>query len=233
MKCDACSGIFCNDHIQYLTHQCPNSYQRDVQVPVCPLCNQPVPTKRGEAPDIRVGEHIDRDCQSDPATAKRKVYTSKCSQKGCKQKEMIKIACSQCRLNFCLKHRFPQDHHCQGLSASGRSISNAGAAAIARSQASSNKHVPSSIRSVSVVSNGPLHHQGRNNSTAVNAVQGTMSEDEALARALQMSLMDETTLPRGVQNSQYEMDQQLAEALAASRRQQRNNNQRNISCTVS
>jgi hypothetical protein len=40
---------------------------------VCPLCNQPVPWKRGEAPDIAVGDHIDRDCQSDPAKQKRKV----------------------------------------------------------------------------------------------------------------------------------------------------------------
>ena len=39
------------------------------------FCSQPVPGKRGEAPDIAVGEHIDRDCQSDPAKQKRKVIT--------------------------------------------------------------------------------------------------------------------------------------------------------------
>lgn len=46
---------------------------QDVQVPVCPLCNTPIPIKRGEMPDIKVGEHIDRDCKSDPAQRKRKV----------------------------------------------------------------------------------------------------------------------------------------------------------------
>lgn len=46
---------------------------QDVQVPVCPLCNTPVPVRREEMPDIVVGEHIDRDCKSDPAQRKRKV----------------------------------------------------------------------------------------------------------------------------------------------------------------
>lgn len=48
---------------------------QDVQVPVCPLCNTPVPVRRGEMPDVVVGEHIDRDCKSDPAQRKRKVCT--------------------------------------------------------------------------------------------------------------------------------------------------------------
>ncbi len=42
-------------------------------MPVCPLCNIPIPVKRGEPPDIKVGQHIDTDCQSDPAKEKRKV----------------------------------------------------------------------------------------------------------------------------------------------------------------
>ena len=46
---------------------------QDNQVPVCPLCNTPIPVKKGELPDVRVGEHIDNDCQSDPAKEKRKV----------------------------------------------------------------------------------------------------------------------------------------------------------------
>lgn len=51
---------------------------QDVQVPVCPLCNTPVPVRRGEMPDVVVGEHIDRDCKSDPAQRKRKVGTRCC-----------------------------------------------------------------------------------------------------------------------------------------------------------
>lgn len=47
---------------------------QDNQVPVCPLCNNPVPVKKGEMPDVVVGQHIDRDCQSDPALNRRKVW---------------------------------------------------------------------------------------------------------------------------------------------------------------
>lgn len=61
---------------------------KDVQVPVCPLCNKPVPVARGELPDIKVGQHIDRDCQSDPAKAKRISDSHRCTLKGCKQKEV-------------------------------------------------------------------------------------------------------------------------------------------------
>jgi hypothetical protein len=61
------------EHISYKNHNCPLAYKKDVQVPVCPLCNTPVPTKRGEQPDIAVGAHIDNDCTSTPAKARRKV----------------------------------------------------------------------------------------------------------------------------------------------------------------
>ena len=40
-------------------------------MPVCPLCNKPVPLNKGESADIKVGQHIDNDCQSDPAREKR------------------------------------------------------------------------------------------------------------------------------------------------------------------
>lgn len=58
---------------------------QDIQVPVCPLCNTPIPVKRGEMPDIKVGEHIDRDCKSDPAQRKRKVGRP---QKGRREKDI-------------------------------------------------------------------------------------------------------------------------------------------------
>jgi hypothetical protein len=59
--------------MQYAAHSCSSAYKKDVQVPVCPLCNTPIPVRRGEPPDIAVGAHIDTDCQSDPAKNKRKV----------------------------------------------------------------------------------------------------------------------------------------------------------------
>lgn len=100
--------------MRYDLHRCQSAYKKDVQVPVCPLCNQPVQWKRGEAPDLAVGDHIDRDCQSDPAREKRKVFGNKCSMKGCKQKEVVPIICENCRMNYCLKHRHVADHACKG-----------------------------------------------------------------------------------------------------------------------
>lgn len=122
------------DHVRYELHKCQSSYKKDIQVPVCPLCNQPVPWKRGEAPDISVSDHIDRDCQSDPAKQKRKVniefekvdnlllftvyklqvFGNQCSMKGCKKKEGVPIVCDQCKMNFCLRHRHSVDHSCKG-----------------------------------------------------------------------------------------------------------------------
>lgn len=57
----------------YVTSYVTCDIFQDVQVPVCPLCNIPIPVKRGQTPDFVVGEHIDRDCKSDPAQQKRKV----------------------------------------------------------------------------------------------------------------------------------------------------------------
>jgi len=47
---------------------------QDNQVPVCPLCNCPVPLgATGSLPDEVVGRHIDNDCQSETAQSRRKV----------------------------------------------------------------------------------------------------------------------------------------------------------------
>lgn len=40
------------------------------------------------------------------------VFTFQCSKKGCKKKEMLPVACDQCRGNFCIQHRHPLDHSC-------------------------------------------------------------------------------------------------------------------------
>uniref|UniRef100_A0A8C3HH49 AN1-type domain-containing protein n=1 Tax=Chrysemys picta bellii TaxID=8478 RepID=A0A8C3HH49_CHRPI len=146
LKCDACEQIFCTDHITYTQHQCTSAYKKDVQVPVCPLCNIPIPVRKGEMPDVVVGQHIDRDCKSDPAQRKRKIFTNKCLKPGCKQREMMKVICDQCHGNFCLKHRHPLDHDCNGV---GRPLSRAGHAAVARAQASSSVAAGTSSRGAS------------------------------------------------------------------------------------
>ncbi|XP_037042228.1 AN1-type zinc finger protein 2A [Bradysia coprophila] len=148
MSCDACHMIFCSEHFSYQKHACTSAHKKDFQVPACPLCGEPVPTPRGVSPDMTVGQHIDQYCKSD----KRKIFTNKCSFKGCKKKELIPVKCSQCTMNFCLRHRHSSDHDCKNLAAA---------------------------------------RANRSNSPNLAAkVQGTMTEDEALAHALARSIQE-------------------------------------------
>ncbi|XP_033620711.1 AN1-type zinc finger protein 2A isoform X1 [Fukomys damarensis] len=116
LKCDACEQDFCKDHFTYAGHKCPFAFKKDVQVPVCPLCNIPIPIKKGAIPDVVVGEHMDRDCTIHPGKKKGKVFTFRCSKEGCRKKEMLQLACVQCHGNFCIQHRHPLDHGCRAES---------------------------------------------------------------------------------------------------------------------
>lgn len=176
IKCDACKLLFCDEHFRYNTHNCHNAYQKDNQVPVCPLCNIPIPVEKGLHPDYVVGAHIDSDCQSDPAKSRRKVFTNKCSFRRCKIKEVIPVICNECSLNFCLKHRHVADHNCEGRGAKRRWIFEA-------------------QQSIS------------------QTVQGSLSEDEALARALALSMQDSG------KKTQEELDLALARQLQATEAQ--------------
>ncbi|XP_011602437.2 AN1-type zinc finger protein 2A isoform X3 [Takifugu rubripes] len=236
MRCDACQEIFCKDHITYANHKCTSSYKKDIQVPVCPLCNIPIPVKRGEMPDIKVGEHIDRDCKSDPAQRKRKIFTNKCSKGGCKQKEMMRVTCDQCHLNFCLKHRHPLDHDCKP---DGKSLSKSGHAAVMRASASSSSaSSSSSTGNPPPVSNGigrahsssapqrlPTSVSAQNVIPPSASFQAGMTEDQALQRALEMSLAESRPVQPPLSPQEQE-DLALAQALAASEEEYRRQQQR-------
>ncbi|TKC49789.1 hypothetical protein EI555_002511 [Monodon monoceros] len=79
LECDACKQDFCKDHFTYAAHKCPFAFKKDVQVPVCPLCNSPIPVKTGEVPDVVVGEHMDGACKHHPGKKKEKVRTESVS----------------------------------------------------------------------------------------------------------------------------------------------------------
>lgn len=83
---------------------------KDNQVPVCPLCGEPIPTPPNTSPDITVGRHIDESCKQ----KKSKIFTNKCSMGTCKKKELIPFLCSVCKKNFCISHRHTADHECEG-----------------------------------------------------------------------------------------------------------------------
>uniref|UniRef100_A0A3B5A0F6 Zinc finger AN1-type containing 2A n=1 Tax=Stegastes partitus TaxID=144197 RepID=A0A3B5A0F6_9TELE len=227
MRCDACQEIFCKDHITYANHKCTSSYKKDVQVPVCPLCNIPIPIKRGEMPDIKVGEHIDRDCKSDPAQRKRKIFTNKCSRGGCKQKEMIRVTCDQCHLNYCLKHRHPLDHDCK---TDGKPLSKSGHAAVMRTQGASSTSASGSSSSGSgnsrPVSNGVMVLPDADSKTCAALVLSLQTEEQALQRALEMSLADSRQTVQPTLTPQEQEDLALAQALAASEEEYRRQQQR-------
>lgn len=254
MKCDACSQLFCTDHLKYDDHNCSSKYKKDVQVPVCPLCNAPVPVARGTVPDLAVSAHIDQDCKQ---KKKEKVFTNKCNKPKCKKKELVKITCDSCKLTFCLTHRHPTDHNCEGPTASSRRL--AGNAAQARA-ATSTRNTSHGGRTTgastqSKITNfftGPFRTDEpartsvpvpiaaastASRSRAAQSFQQGMSEDEALAAALAASMADVPaprsafSAPTGL--SQEEQDRMLAQALQESEQNSAGNGSRRNPQTAS
>ena len=224
MRCDACQGIFCKDHYLYIKHSCEKSYLKDNQVPVCPLCDTPIPIKRGDVPDIRVSDHIDNECQDSRAKSKRSsptIFTNKCNVKGCKQKELIPVLCYQCKINFCLKHRHPGDHSCDPRAARIPKSFQQSVASSASASMSSMRSTAAAAASTASRKIGDLFKQRAPEAPAI------VDEDEALARAIRASLADHATSvgrpPVLVANQrsddkslQEEEDRQLAQAIAES-----------------
>ncbi|XP_062513604.1 AN1-type zinc finger protein 2A-like isoform X2 [Corticium candelabrum] len=212
--CDTCHGVFCHEHSRYEDHQCGEAYLKDVRVPICPLCDKPVPVRRGEDPNIKVNEHISQDCHSEKAGK----ISSRCSFPGCKGKELVPIKCAECNRTYCLRHRFTMDHNCTGPTvAAGRN------AAKSRWQTSRSDQRPvSSSSHKRAATAGPKKPQ----QTCLNAVgselnrlrqerqeqhrtpmfhgatanlQQQTTEDEALTRAIQESLRDSSVSNSNVQ----------------------------------
>ncbi|KAG8433021.1 hypothetical protein GDO86_013179 [Hymenochirus boettgeri] len=227
MKCDACDELFCKNHITYDQHTCPSAYKKDVQVPVCPLCSAPIPVKRGEMADIAVSKHIDRNCKFDLSNRKQKIFKSRCLKPGCKKKELMEITCDHCQNNFCISHRHPLDHDCK--SAAGM-ISKAGFAALNRSKLGSqeyNAKVKEISTSTRTEPSENMKYQQKSDlpysegSKVISGeIQNRMEEDEALQRALELSLL-ETGLNHLLTISPEEEDWELQQALEASREEHR------------
>ncbi|RWS23933.1 AN1-type zinc finger protein 2A-like protein [Leptotrombidium deliense] len=205
-KCDACNQIYCKKHYFYTSHDCKEAHSKNKLVPTCPLCNEPVPCKRNETVDFAVSRHIDEECSDDRAKKKRdSVYSNKCSLRGCKQKEAIPIICDCCRRNYCLKHRHPSDHKCENaetVKTGNMASKNAASAAIER-MFNSKKQVSTDDQN-----------------SAARKLQGSLSEEEALQRALRMSLSNsaQTGEARASDKIQEEEDRMLAKAIAESER---------------
>lgn len=232
VKCDACGNIFCKDHFSYITHDCPQAPLKDYQVPVCPLCNEPVATKRDQLPDITVSLHIDNECQDDRAKKKRK-NANKCTLKGCKNKALIPVLCSECKLNFCLRHRHPSDHSCNPREARipahlRETKTDTNSTTLPSSSSSSSSWI-GNFRSKKPVRSSKCSEK-RERGQEVSSLTNQMSEDEALARAITASLDSSTStfsVTRGTLSLQEEEDRMMAEAIAASEREAQTSNTRN------
>ncbi|KNC80677.1 hypothetical protein SARC_06966 [Sphaeroforma arctica JP610] len=109
--CGQCEKVTCLEHKDYAAHDCPEAYKLDVKVPVCQLCNSPVPTRKGEDPNIIMSNHIDQGCRE--IEISKKTYTNSCMFKNCKKREAVPIACRTCRMNYCMKHRLENSHACE------------------------------------------------------------------------------------------------------------------------
>ncbi|CAF1027787.1 unnamed protein product, partial [Brachionus calyciflorus] len=215
-RCDSCKKIYCKDHFNYNKHNCQQSSfkSKDFQIPLCPLCNQPVPYKRNELPDITMSAHIDRDCKSDPAEERRKVFTNKCSLKGCKQKELIPFNCTKCRKNYCIRHRHESDHSCDTIIRQAPSSSNP----------RSSQNDLNAKRLMFFQRQQPPEKKTQQ-TTKVPVQSTTMSDSEALEYAIQLSLKESSNRKSKPENNELTEDEQLALALAESEREY--NNQRN------
>jgi len=197
IKCSACKQIYCSNHFRYEAHKCQSEHNDDNQVPVCPLCNKPVTIKPGESPDYKVSEHIDKNC----LTQQEKVFKNRCEMAGCKKRELMPLNCESCKKNHCLQHRHPTDHKCTGPSATsgpsqqGRMNARANQFLDQLTRKSANAYESIRTNVASTISNvGRSMPQSGNSGTrqapsSIAALQGTLTEEEALNIAIQESLM--------------------------------------------
>ncbi|XP_073060340.1 zinc finger AN1 domain-containing stress-associated protein 12 [Primulina eburnea] len=109
-SCNACHKIFCLEHRSYGSHRCPNSDSGSRKVLVCEVCSHAIETTgHGEEEEKKILEK--HDC--DPKKKKKPA----CPVRRCKEVLTFSntSSCKICRINVCLRHRFPMDHNCGKL----------------------------------------------------------------------------------------------------------------------
>ncbi|XP_016512901.1 zinc finger AN1 domain-containing stress-associated protein 12 [Nicotiana tabacum] len=110
--CDACQKIFCVEHRSCKSHECPKSDINSRKVLVCEICSMSIETTgcQGEDDKVLLQKH-EKSGDCDPKKKKKPT----CPVKRCK--EILTFSntstCKSCRIQVCLKHRFPADHACK------------------------------------------------------------------------------------------------------------------------
>ncbi|KAL1239709.1 AN1-type zinc finger protein 2B [Trichinella pseudospiralis] len=167
IKCDECSQLFCKDHYEYSRHACPFLDERTTVFPF-----------------VRCA--VNRDCQSDPALAKRKIYVNKCSVKNCKQRELVPVECPKCHKNFCFKHRHNADHEC--------------------SQSSSNSTSALSLSKISCNLFGFKTRKRETSDKDLRSMNG-MDEGQAIEEAIRRSIADSVQSSTSNEKSTSDIEQ--------------------------
>eukprot|EP01135_Chromosphaera_perkinsii_P008193 Nk52_evm15s1178 gene=Nk52_evmTU15s1178 len=130
-KCRLCHHEYCDAHYAIDAHNCEEKYKIDNRVPVCPICDQPVPARAGEDPNVAMDRHISSGLCGSPVQTRRnggvgggfmannskEAYTNACSFSlgNCRRKEAVKFICPKCKLNYCTRHRMERAHECKGV----------------------------------------------------------------------------------------------------------------------
>lgn len=246
VKCDSCGEVFCIQHYRYEAHNCDKARNKDIQVPACPLCSQPVATKRDQLPDIAVSQHIDQYCTSNeliknrPGNKRPQTNLQSCSFKSCKQKDLIYLECKDCRSKFCIKHRHSSDHSCVGPSVANNLASNwqsfKGSCSTsatnsiemiknkAQQMGKSGQAALSRLKSSRPSSGFGPAANGSGNNNAIHNLQGNLSEQEALAIAMSESATTNNVTGNDITRTsrqQEEEDAALARALHESQMETR------------
>ncbi|KAJ8523189.1 hypothetical protein ONZ45_g323 [Pleurotus djamor] len=113
-KCQHCEQSYCGEHFKVEAHKCP-SYDEskfDRIAPNCPLCNSPVAIPPNQDPNIRMEQHLTRDCSVMTGKDAKSRSGPVCARVKCGKTLIAPIKCTQCKQQFCPAHRFPADHAC-------------------------------------------------------------------------------------------------------------------------
>lgn len=108
-KCEFCGYFFCKEH--RTEHACTSANPLSQSKTHSNTAN----THANTHTNTRVNTANTHANTTQPTPKKRKrLPRFKCDHENCRAREKFAIKCFKCGLNFCLKHRFQDEHNCTG-----------------------------------------------------------------------------------------------------------------------
>eukprot|EP00055_Hartaetosiga_balthica_P000219 m.135999 g.135999 ORF g.135999 m.135999 type:complete len:306 (-) comp10347_c0_seq1:210-1127(-) len=228
-QCTGCHNTFCDEHWRHDNHNCVVQIFEDYQSFTCPVCKNVVRPQRNENPNIAMEAHIASGCKKNKV---RKARPNQCSASGCKVKEVVPMMCDKCNSNFCLRHRHPADHHCKASPSSSKSTkpsSSPSSSSSSRALQQQMKNKKKGASSATSRTNHSHNKQGiklREDTKAsqissssqwkeftprTTSLNGGLSEDEALALAVQQSQQRQQSHQQQHQQHDQQQQQNMSE----------------------